>query len=103
MASLRQWQTEDAMVTMIPETSPDFDRTRVIERPDGFYWQDKETDQTYGPFASLWDAIEDMNYNADAECYSEDVLEAQDAEPGLMDFGEEGLGEDHAPIDFDRL
>jgi hypothetical protein len=84
------------MATMIPETSPDYDRTRVIERPDGFYWQEKDTNETYGPFASLWEAIEDMKYNADAECYPDD-------EPGLIDFGEDGLGDDDVPIYFDRL
>jgi hypothetical protein len=91
------------MATMIPETSPDFDRTRVIERPDGFYWQERDTNETFGPFASLWEAIEDMKYNADAECYPDEVLEAQDAEPGLIDIGEDGLGDDDVPIDFDRL
>jgi len=91
------------MATMIPETSCDHDRTRVIERPDGFYWQDRDTDQTYGPFASLWEAIEDMKCNAEGDNYSEDALEVQEADAGLIDFGEDGLGDDDAPIDFDRL
>ena len=26
------------MTQIIPETSADFDKARVIERPDGFYW-----------------------------------------------------------------
>ena len=29
------------MSKVIPETPPDYDKTRVIERPDGFYWQSR--------------------------------------------------------------
>ena len=39
------------MTQPIPETTPDSDRTRVIERPDGFYWQAKDNGREYGPFA----------------------------------------------------
>ena len=27
------------MKTTIPETIADYDRTRIVERPDGFYWR----------------------------------------------------------------
>ena len=27
------------MTKAIPETAPDYDRTRIVERPDGYYWQ----------------------------------------------------------------
>ena len=26
---------------VIPETPPDYDRTRITERPDGYYWREK--------------------------------------------------------------
>jgi hypothetical protein len=48
------------MTPQIPETGPDFDRTRLIERPDGFYWQSTDGGREYGPFASLIAAVEDM-------------------------------------------
>ena len=38
------------MTQIIPETQPDFDKTRIIERPDGFYWVNQDTEQQYGPF-----------------------------------------------------
>ena len=41
------------MPKVIPETPPDYDRTRILERPDGFYWQATDGGREYGPFASL--------------------------------------------------
>lgn len=55
------------MKIVIPETSPDYDHRLVIERPDGFYWQDTTSGREYGPFATLLEASEDMQYNAEAE------------------------------------
>ena len=45
------------MSQIIPETQPDFDKTRIIERPDGFYWVNQDTEQQYGPFTTLLEAI----------------------------------------------
>ncbi len=41
------------MPQVIPETLPDYDATRIIERPDGFYWQAKDGEEEYGPFPTL--------------------------------------------------
>ncbi|MBI2314164.1 MAG: hypothetical protein HYU77_16865 [Betaproteobacteria bacterium] len=83
------------MAIRIPVTPPDYDKTRVIERPDGFYWQSKETDRTYGPFATLLEAIQDMEYNADAEDTDyepgETLHEAED-ELGIADWIDEDTG-----------
>ncbi len=54
------------MSPIIPETSAEYDKTRVIERPDGYYWQYRGTAEEFGPFATLVEAVEDMKYNADA-------------------------------------
>ncbi|MET0218670.1 MAG: hypothetical protein ABW205_12210 [Burkholderiales bacterium] len=91
------------MATMIPETPPDYDRARVIERPDGFYWEDKDTDHTYGPFASLWEAIEDMKYSADADYDPEETLDVQEAEIGVVSSGDDGPSDEDGLVDFDRL
>jgi len=47
----------------IPETPADYDHTRIIERPDGCYWIDAESGEEYGPFGSLLEAVQDMEYN----------------------------------------
>lgn len=49
-----------SMSQPIPETAPDYDRMRIIERPNGFFWQSKEDGREYGPFATLVEAVLDM-------------------------------------------
>lgn len=77
----------------IPETPPDFDPTRVLERPDGFYWQDQLTDKLYGPFPTLLEAIEDMQASDD-EAYGEgESLEEAESEIGMADWIDPETGE----------
>ena len=59
------------MTQPIPTTPPDFDRTRVTERPDGFYWQSREGGREYGPFETLVEAVADMQSGG-----ADDELEA---------------------------
>ncbi len=70
----------------IPQTSPDYDHTRVLERPDGFYWQDRETDDVYGPFDTLLEAVQDMQ-NHDGNGYAEgETVEEAESEIGMADW-----------------
>ena len=48
------------MSQTIPTTPADFDSTRIIERPDGFWWQSTDGGREYGPFPTLMDAVADM-------------------------------------------
>lgn len=54
------------MTQKIPTTSAEFDHTRIIERPDGFYWQDDADGREYGPFQTMLEAVADMQL-ADVE------------------------------------
>lgn len=58
------------MTQKIPTTSADFDHTRIIERPDGFYWQDDVDGREYGPFQTMLEAAADMQL-ADDEAADE--------------------------------
>lgn len=81
------------MSNVIPETPPDYDRTRIIERPDGFYWQDKITDEEYGPFETLLEAVQDMEYSAESDVVeTESLLEAEE-EIGVADWIDPETGE----------
>jgi hypothetical protein len=90
------------MGRVIPETPADYDKTRIIERPDGFYWQSKASDEEYGPFATLIEAVEDMELSGvESEDYepSETVEEAE-AEMGMsawVDPDTGDLGESWTP------
>jgi hypothetical protein len=80
------------MSRSIPETTPDFDRTRVTERPDGFYWQAKDNGREYGPFATLLEAVQSMEADDRAPEPGE-TLEEAEAEIGIADFVDPDTGE----------
>lgn len=82
---------------VIPETPPDFDHTRIIERPDGFYWQDDASGETFGPFPTMVEAVEDMEYNAADDSELEEApaaqLEEAEEELGIADWIDPDTGE----------
>jgi hypothetical protein len=81
------------MTQVIPQTPPDYDTTRVIERPDGFYWQEKDEAREHGPFATLIEAVEDMEAaDNDAPEPGETVEEAE-AEIGVANWIDPDTGE----------
>lgn len=81
------------MRQVVPETPPDYDRTRIIERPNGFYWQSKEDGREYGPFATLLEAVQDMQASDElAEDTAEAVAEAE-SELGIADWVDPETGQ----------
>ena len=81
------------MHNVIPETPPNYDETRIIERPDGFYWQDKLTEKQFGPFVTLNEAMQDMQYNADSDFEPGETLEEVEEEIGISDWIDPETGE----------
>lgn len=81
------WHTTNTLMkTIIPETPPNFVKARTLERPDGFYWQNLETDEVYGPFATLAEAVNDMGYNAEAQTDMVEALRQAEEEIGIADW-----------------
>jgi len=77
----------------IPQTSPEYDHTRLVERPDGFWWQEKEGDREYGPFATLVEAVADMQAAGEAAPEPGETLEEAEAEIGIADYVDPETGE----------
>jgi hypothetical protein len=77
---------EAFMPKNIPATPSSFDRARVIERPDGFYWQDKESGAEYGPFPTLMEAAADMEYNDESDFEPGESLAEAENEIGISDW-----------------
>lgn len=77
----------------IPQTPADYDRNRIIERPDGFYWRPRGASREYGPFGTLVEAVTDMQL-ADDETPEpgESLAEAED-EIGIADWVDPETGE----------
>jgi hypothetical protein len=87
-----RWK-EPVMTRSIPETPPDYDRTRIIERPDGFFWREEETGEEFGPFDTLIEAVQDMEYNAESEQEPGETLEEAERELGLSEWVDAETGE----------
>jgi hypothetical protein len=86
------------MAPQIPETGPDFDGTRIIERPDGFYWQSVGGGRDYGPFPTMVAAAEDMAFS-DVDEEATSLQEAEEA-VGIADWLDADTGapaEGYAP------
>jgi len=81
------------MTQPIPETPAEYDRTRVVERPDGFYWQAKEGGREYGPFPSLLEAVEDMQYREESSYEPGESLEEAEDEIGISRWIDPETGE----------
>jgi hypothetical protein len=78
---------------VLPETPPDYDRTRIIERPDGFYWQSSDGGRESGPFTTLLEAVEDMQYSADSDFEPGESVEQAEAEIGIAEWVDPDTGE----------
>jgi len=69
------------------------DQAQVIERPDGFYWQDKLTEKEYGPFPSLLEAVQDMQGQGDNGYEEGESLEDAEEEIGMSTWIDPDTGE----------
>lgn len=77
----------------IPETPPDYDRTRITERPDGYYWREKGGMRENGPFATLLEAVDDMGYSVDSNYEPGESLEEAENEIGVSSWVDPETGE----------
>jgi hypothetical protein len=81
------------MRQVVPETPPDYDRARIIERPNGFYWQSKEDEREYGPFATLLEAVQDMQASDDLASETAEAVAEAESELGIADWVDPDTGE----------
>lgn len=81
------------MTQIIPQTIPEYDATRVIDRPDGFYWQEKDGNREYGPFATLLEAVEDMQAVEDGAPEPGETVEEAEAEIGMANWIDPDTGQ----------
>ena len=77
-------------------------RGRVIERPDGFYWESKHTGEMHGPFESLSEAEADMLADgaAEGDFGAGDTLQEAESEIGISEWIDPDTGvpaEDNIP------
>jgi hypothetical protein len=76
-----------------PKLHEEDDQARLIERPDGFYWQNKFSEKLNGPFPTLSDAMEDTQYREDSNYEEGESLIEAEAEIGIADWIDPDTGE----------
>jgi len=76
-----------------PKLHEEDEQARLIERPDGFYWQNKLSEKLYGPFSTLVDAMEDTQYREDSNYEEGQSLIEAEAEIGIADWIDPDTGE----------
>lgn len=81
------------MKPVIPQTSAQADAARVLERPDGFYWQSRDTGREYGPFATLREAVQDMELATEDTLEEGESLAEAEAEIGISGWIDPDTGE----------
>ena len=81
------------MTQIIPETTAEYGNTRIIERPDGFFWRDEENGEEFGPFGTLLEAVQDMEYNAESGNEPGETVEEAERELGLAEWVDAETGE----------
>lgn len=67
-------------------------RGRIIERPDGFYWQAKAGGEEYGPFVTLADAEADMQSSGN-ELEPGETLQEAESEIGVAEWIDPDTGD----------
>ena len=75
------------------EGAPLDDEARVIERPDGFYWQSNDGRPDHGPFATLLEAVQDMEIDDGESLEPGETREEAEAELGIADWVDPETGE----------
>jgi hypothetical protein len=74
-----------------PDNLPEI--RRVLERPDGFYWQDATEGKLYGPFATQLEAEQDMQFDEDSGYEEGESLQEAEDEIGIADWTDPDTGE----------
>jgi hypothetical protein len=81
------------MTQAIPQTTAEFDRTRIMERPDGFYWQEKDGGREFGAFPTLVEAVMDMQAADASGIAPGETLEEAEGELGIAGYRDPDTGE----------
>jgi hypothetical protein len=90
---MEKTMTKIKPIAPAPSEISEFDQAQVIERPDGFYWQDGLTEKVYGPFPTLLEAVQDMRGQNDDGYEEGETLEDAEAEIGIADWIDPETGE----------
>lgn len=105
MNSTNAQSFKDAMNAADDESATEVDMGQVVHRPNGYYWQAPDGTQEIGPFATMEEALAEMQaYDGDADTAEpgESLEEAED-ELGIADWIDPDTGEPAEGLSTPRL
>ena len=76
-----------------PAAIPENERARIVERPDGFYWQSEDGRKEYGPFDTLLATVADMQTGGETDYEPGESIAEAEAEVGIADWIDPDTGE----------
>ena len=85
-------KAKPAPATVDPEI-PQFEDVRLLERPDGYYWQSNDGKREHGPFATRLDAEQDLELYDEETLEVGETLEEAEAEIGIAGWVDPDTGE----------
>jgi hypothetical protein len=68
-----------------PREPGDDESSRVVARPDGFYWVADDGHQEFGPFPTAMDALVALRSGIDTGLEPDETLEEAEEEIGFVD------------------
>ena len=77
----------------IETSSLEDDQPILLERPDGFYWQNRLTENLYGPFSTRLAAMEDAQYQEESDYEEGESLLEAESEIGISSWVDPDTGE----------
>jgi hypothetical protein len=72
---------------------PQFEDVRLLERPDGYYWQAIDGKREHGPFATRLEAELDLELFDEETLEVGETLEEAEAEIGIAEWVDPETGE----------
>jgi len=82
------------MARKIPQRPPeDDDRTRIVERPDGFYWKNETSGEESGPYPTLEEAVAELQAAEGGDYEPGETLEEAESEIGVAEWIDPDTGE----------
>lgn len=69
-----------AMRETLGKTIPAFYESRAFERPDGYYWQSNRAAREYGPYATMYEAVAEMQRCGESSYAAGDRLDKANAQ-----------------------
>jgi hypothetical protein len=95
---------QEAMKAAEDETATEVEVGELVYRPDGYYWLAADGGQEVGPFATMEEALAEMEpADADEEAEPGESLEEAEDEIGIADWIDPDTGEPAEGLSTPRL